>query len=240
VTIKDGDVSVRQVHGRATREWNRRYPLAAGGTAEIVNPNGPIEVMTGPPGSVAVAAELAATGMTDERASQSLDEIQIEEKTAPDRVRIATTRWGGGRRVAYKVTVPEDARVELTANNGALKVAGLRGHVKAMAANGRIELNRLRGTVDAASVNGPVSVRMAEVTGRVRVESTNGQISLEVPKESKATLNLRSVNGGITVTGLDAPEASGRRIRSLESALNGGGPEIDVRVTNGRITIEGK
>ena len=81
---------------------------------------------------------------------------------------------------------------------------------------------------------------MAEVTGRVRVESTNGRISIEVPKDSKATLNVRSVNGGITVTGLTAQEVSGRRIRSLESQLNGGGPEIDVRVTNGRITIEGK
>ena len=72
----------------------------------------------------------------------------------------------------------------------------------------------------------------------MRLESTNGRISLEVPKDTKATLNARSVNGGITV---DWPghrrESTGRRIRNLESQLNGGGPEIDVRVTNGRITI---
>jgi hypothetical protein len=42
------------------------------------------------------------------------------------------------------------------------------------------------------------------------------------------------------VTGLTTQEATGRRIRNLESVLNGGGPEIDVRVTNGRLTIEGK
>ena len=34
----------------------------------------------------------------------------------------------------------------------------------------------------------------------MRLESTNGRISLEVPKDTKATLNVRSVNGGITVT----------------------------------------
>ena len=78
-----------------------------------------------------------------------------------------------------------------------------------------------------------------EVTAPIRLESTNGRIALEVPKDAKATLNARSVNGGITVTGLGTG-ASGRRIRNLESVLNGGGPEIDVRVTNGRITIEGK
>jgi hypothetical protein len=65
-------------------------------------------------------------------------------------------------------------------------------------------------------------------------------VALEIPKDSKATLNARSVNGGLRVTGLTASEPTGRRIRNLESVLNGGGPEIDVRVTNGRATIEGK
>jgi DUF4097 and DUF4098 domain-containing protein YvlB len=107
--------------------------------------------------------------------------------------------------------------------------------------NGRIELTGLRGTVDAATVNGSVSVKMVEITGHVRVECTNGQISIEVPKDAKATLNARSVNGSVSVQGLDTQESTtGRRIRSVEAPLNGGGPEIDIRANNGRITIEGK
>jgi len=115
----------------------------------------------------------------------------------------------------------------------------VRGHVKAMMVNGDLELTGLRGTVDAASVNGELSVKMAEVTGRMRLENTNGRISLEVPKDTKATLNVRSLNSRITVTGLDTQKVEGERIRTLESALNGGGPEIDVRATHGRITISG-
>jgi DUF4097 and DUF4098 domain-containing protein YvlB len=109
-----------------------------------------------------------------------------------------------------------------------------------MVTNGRIELTGLRGSVDVASVNGSITTRMAAVTGRVRLEATNGRVSLEVPKDAKATLSARSVNGGISVTGLNTQEVTGRRIRNIESQLNGGGPEIDVRATNGRITIEGK
>ena len=167
---------------------------------------------------------------------------KIDESVTPAHVKLSTVRGNssGGLEVHYKVTVPPDARVELTGNNGMLKVDGLRGHVKAMVANGGVDLTGLRGSVDAASVNGSISVKMAEVTARIRLETTNGRIALEIPKDSKATLNARSVNGGLTVTGLTVEEASGRRIRNLESALNGGGPEIDVRVTNGRITIEGK
>jgi putative adhesin len=252
VTIReDGDVSVSHLQGRATQEWNRTYPLTAGGRVEVVNTNGPIEVVVGPAGTVEVEVALDARSMTDERAKQLLNESKIEERVTQEHIRLANVRrdetlrgLGNMRRgrleVAYKVTVPADARVEMTGNNGTLKADGLRGHVKAMVANGGIELTGLRGSVDAASVNGAISVKMAEVTGSVRLESTNGRIALEIPKDTKATLNVRSVNGGITVTGLTTQEAEGRRIRNLESVLNGGGPEIEVRVTNGRITITGQ
>ena len=242
VTIKDGDVSVRHYRGRATQEWNRKYPLDPGGQFEITNSGGPVELVVGPPGNVEVTAMMTATSMTDERAAGMLRAARIEETVAADRIALVTPqgRRGGNVDISFKVTVPPDAQVVATLNNDRLKADGLRGHIKAMVANGQIELTGLRGTVDAAAVNGRIFVKMAEVTGRVRVESTNGQISIEVPKDARATLNVRSVNGGITVTGLNAPEATGRRIRSLESQLNGGGPEIDVRVTNGRINIEGK
>ncbi len=242
VTIKDGDVSVRHFQGRATQEWKRTYPLGPRGRFEITNSNGPVEIVAGPAGNVEVAATLTATSMTDERAGEMLRATRIEESVAPDRVTLVSqpNRRGGNVEVSFKISVPPDADVRTTLNNDKLTAEGLIGHIRAMVVNGEMELNGLRGTVDAASVNGPVSVRMAEVTGRVRVEATNGRISIEVPKDAKATLNARSVNGGITVTGLNTQEASGRRIRNLESQLNGGGPEIDVRITNGRITIEGK
>ena len=50
----------------------------------------------------------------------------------------------------------------------------------------------------------------------------------------------RVVNGALEVSGLPIEEPSGRRIRNLEATLNGGGPSIDLRVTNGRLRIAGK
>jgi hypothetical protein len=242
VTIKDGDVSFSQLHGRATQEWNRKYPLSAGGTVEIINANGPIEVTAGGPAVVDVAAVLSARAMTDEQAKELLSAAKIEATATQDRVKLMTVRGNrrGGFAVSYKVSVPPDARVETTLTNGSLKVIGVSGHVKAMVVNGEVDLTGLRGSVDVASVNGSVKVSLAEVTDRVRLEGTNGGIALEIPKDTKAVLTARSVNGGITVTGFTTQEASGRRIRNVESVLNGGGPDIDVRIMNGRITIEGK
>ena len=241
VTIKDGDIKRVSVHAGASQEWTRHYPLTSGGTVEIVNGDGPIEAVVGPPGAVDVSAVIEASAMTEARAKELIHEMRLEESVTPEHVRVATARREGrsGVDVSIKVTLPADARLEMTGNNGRLKADGLGAHVKAMVINGQIELNGLRGTVDAAGVNASVSAKMAEVTGPLRFESTNGRITLEVPKTAKATLNARSVNGNITVTGLTVEEGSGRRIRTLESQLNGGGPEIDVRVTNGRISITG-
>jgi hypothetical protein len=242
ITIKDGDVSFQEARGRATQEFNRTYPLTPDGRVEVVNLNGDIEVGPGAPGTVAVAATMSARAISDERAKALLAESKIDEQATPEHIKLTTVRpaRGGGVEVNYKLTVPPDARLEMTTNNGNLKGGGVAGHVKGIVSNGGIDMAGLRGSVDLALVNGHIVVRMAEVNDRVRLEATNGRLSLEVPRNAKATLNARSVNGSITVTGLNTQEASGRRIRSLESQINGGGPELDVRVTNGRITIEGK
>ena len=245
VTIKDGDISVNHSQGRASREWTRTFELAKGGRLELVNVNGPIEVGVGPAGTVSIQATMSAHAITEDRAKQILDEAEIEESASPEHVRLATVRRNrsrgpGGLEVSYKATVPADARLDINGNNADVTVAGVHGHVKALVVNGRVTLSEMAGSIDAASVNGSIQVKMAAVTDRIRVESTNGRISLELPKSAKATLNARAVNGGISVTGLDTQEASGFRIRNLESTLNGGGPEVELRVMNGRIAIEGK
>ncbi|MEO5740646.1 MAG: DUF4097 family beta strand repeat-containing protein [Vicinamibacterales bacterium] len=244
VTIRDGDIKGVSMRHQVSQEWTRHYTLAEGGRVEIVNVDGPIEIAVGPDRTVDVAAVLSTHAMTEDRAKQILSEAKIEESAGPAHIRVATVRRNrsrgpGGLETSYKVIVPADARVEVNGNNSDLTAKGLR-HIKALVVNGVVVLTDMRGSVDAASVNGHVTARMAEVTDRVRLESTNGRIALEIPKTAKATLNARSVNGNIMVTGLKVEEGTGRRIRTLESSLNGGGPEIDLRVTNGRITIDGK
>jgi len=240
VTIKDGDIKGVSLNATATSEWTRHYPMASGGRVEIINNSGPIDAVVGPAGSVDIAAVIEARAMTETRAKEILSGIKFEESAGADHVRVATVRDSGrGLHVMFRLTLPPDAALEMTGSNGRLKAAGLRAHVKAMTVNGGIELSGMSGTIDAAAVNGTVSAKMAHITGAMRLESTNGRILLEIPTSARATLNARTVNGRITVTGLPAETGTERRVRSLESQLNGGGPEIDLRVTNGRISIAG-
>ena len=96
---------------------------------EIVNNNGPIEAVAGPAGAVDIAAVIEAGAMTEARANEILNEIKIEESAAPDHVRVATirTRGRGGLDITFKVTLPADARLEMTGNDGTLQGQWLAG-----------------------------------------------------------------------------------------------------------------
>jgi hypothetical protein len=61
-----------------------------------------------------------------------------------------------------------------------LKATGLSGPLTQSIVNGS-DLSAMTGGVDAATVNRALSARLDQVTSRVRLEATNGRISLEIP-----------------------------------------------------------
>jgi hypothetical protein len=237
-------VKVGLFSAQATDEWTRTYPLTAGGRIEVVNVNGPIEVSEAPVGAgVEVHASIIAKALTDAGAKAVLSRGRIEETTSPAGVKIETVMPKpnpGSYEVRYKIQMPPGVEANVSTTNGSVKAAGLTGKLKASVVNGPVDLNDMAGALDVTSVNGSVSVKLTNVTAPVRLEMTNGRLTLELPKASRANLSARVVNGRLNVSGFPEAEQQGNRIRNLETVLNGGGPAIDLRMTNGRISITGK
>ena len=243
VNVQNGKASFGVLSSEATDEWTHHYPLSAGGRVEIVNINGPVQLSAGPAGTVEVHATITAKSLTDAGAKELLQRGRIRETAEPARVRLETTiprGVSGSYTVQYDARVPADAVTEISTTNGSLKADGIAGKLKATGVNGRIDLRDVSGGINGIVANGSLTVSLAKVTAQVRLETTNGSLSLTLPADSKANLSARVVNGGLTVTGFQIDQPTGRRIRDLEAGLNGGGPDIDLRTTNGRITVEGK
>jgi hypothetical protein len=243
VKIKDGKASVGVVSAEATDEWTHHYPLAADGLVEIVNLNGSIEVTTGAAGTVDVHASIKAKTMTEAGARDILAKGKVEETAEPARIHIETMMprgVHGSYEVRYDVTVPPGTRMEVSTTNGPLKVSGLEGKLKATAINGKVDLQEMSGGIDSVVANGALTVNLTRVTAPVRLEVTNGSLVLDLPAATQANLTARVINGQFGVSGLKVAEPTGRRIKDLEASLNGGGPELSARVTNGRLSIEGK
>ena len=246
VTVLAGcDLSVGNLTERATEEWTRSYPLAAGGEIRIGNTNGRVEV-EGVEGAttVEIKAEKIARSATETGAKELLPRITIREDAQPDRVTVETEKMNGimigaAFEVRYHVRAPKGAVVNVTTTNGGIGLTALAGKIIAHTTNGGVTAKELTGGIEARSTNGGVSIDFARLgTERVSARTTNGGVTIMLPDSAKADVTARCTNGGIIVSPdltLAVTEQSRRR---LEGRLNGGGTSIDLQTTNGGVRIK--
>ena len=239
INVGEHGFSMDVATGKAQDEWTRSYTIESGGRLEIVNVNGVINAAPSDGAQVEVRAERRVKARTDEAARDVLNQIQMAEEVAPNRVRIETKVPKMRRidqRVEYWVKVPKGLSVSFETVNGGVRVENLDGRIEASTTNGGIRGKGLRGPVKADTTNGGVEVEMAAVTGDIALETTNGGIRLFLPQNAKANVEASCTNGGITVEGpsIETSEKSRRRFRGT---INGGGPRVSAETTNGGIRI---
>jgi len=230
----------------AKDQWQRHYTLTDGGTLEIRNTNGLIQVEPGDGHDVTVSAERVVKAATDEAAKAALAAFEIQESSAPDHISLdSTSRTGmnltGNRRVDFHVRVPRTTNVRLHTTNGNIEVSGpLSGTFRAETTNGGVRATGLENSAKASTTNGEVSLQVTRIgEDGVSCETTNGRIELVVPPNLNARLSARVTNGGIQTDGLTLTNISEQSRRRLEATLGTGGPSINLETTNGGVEIRG-
>ncbi len=232
-----------QAEGRS--EWKKDYTLTPGGTLEILNTNGVIEVDAAEGTKVSITAERIAKAYTDAEAKQAAEAIEIRETVSGSSItldaKVANTGlFGGNREVRFHVRAPKGTLLKLSNTNGNIDVRDMTGQLQLATTNGRIRGVNLEGSTRAETTNGVVDLDYAALGDNgVTAETTNGRVVVTVPKTVKARVSARVTNGGITTEGLPLEMTENSR-RRLTATLNGGGPEIRVETTNGGVTIRGK
>jgi DUF4097 and DUF4098 domain-containing protein YvlB len=235
------ELAVASFKAEARDEWTRSYPLGAGGSVEIGNTNGTIEVTQTSGATVEVRAERVAKAASDEAAKDLLRQLEIREDISASRVKLETKtpqgiRWGGVE-VRYFVTVPSGTAVKVDNTNGKIRLTDLTGAVTAETTNGGVSGTGLAGAVRASTTNGGVDIDVSAVhADGIVLETTNGGVSLSLPADARADVSASCTNGGISV---DLPiEKDGESSRrSLRGRLNGGGPRVSLETVNGGVRI---
>lgn len=227
----------------AKDQWTRSYPISATGALSIVTGNGRVVIETADITTIDIWAERIVKAGTEEAANEQLTMIDMHEEVGADRVSIdGSTRGltiGTSRRINYVVKVPQTIAVTLESSNGDISVAGLTGAFRASASNGRIVGTDLRGGAHVSTSNGVVELTMAAVTADVTAATTNGQVTVTLPRGTNATLSARVTNGKISHDNLDLQVTETSR-RRLDGRLGTGGPLIRVETTNGAVRILGR
>jgi hypothetical protein len=143
-----------------------------------------------------------------------------------------------GYSVSYEIFVPRRIDLRLTTNNGPVAVDGVTGRMELRAHNGPLALTGLGGDVHARADNGPLAVRLggSRWSGAgLDAATTNGPVTLSIPRGYQATLTTGTVNGPMNI---DIPlTVQGRFPRQFTTELGGGGPPVRAVTTNGPVVV---
>jgi hypothetical protein len=220
-----------------SKEFNQTYPLQPGGSFELQNVNGTVDVQTWDRDVVEVRAVKTA-----KHKESDLDLVSIDVDAKPGAVAV-TTRYpqneGVDVNVEYVVHVPHCAHVErLGTVNGTLRVAGVEAIEDLRTVNGNIEVYEGGGSVHAHTTNGNVHLellRLQDKNGAI-AETTNGSVLLAVPPDTHADLEARCLNGNF-FSELPLALESTQRPRETHGKLGKGGAPIRLHTINGGIRV---
>jgi DUF4097 and DUF4098 domain-containing protein YvlB len=114
-------------------------------------------------------------------------------------IRTASNR--GNQDVRLEVKVPRELlRVELSSDNGVIKLSDVKAEILVTGTNGSIELTDVVGVSKIRTVNGSIRATLLEASDRaMEFDSTNGTIDLTVPLGFEADLDASTVHGTINV-----------------------------------------
>jgi len=190
--------------------------------------------------------------------------IRVEERQTGDAVEIEVRYphhdfvigWRSGR-VDVIIQMPRQGKVNLRTGDGKIDVAELKGEMDLHTGDGSINLDGVDGKLRATTGDGHIQAngRFDELAlktgdGHVdvrakngsslatgwRLETGDGSVSLEVPGDLAADVDLHTSDGHID---LDVPVQAEGRIRQNEirGKLNGGGSLLTIRTGDGSIHL---
>ncbi|OQX94611.1 hypothetical protein B6I21_09230 [candidate division KSB1 bacterium 4572_119] len=192
-----------------------------------------------------------AKGMT--RLNINSSGLTVEEEN--NVIEVSVDSW----RRAYDLNIKVPRRTSLKLNcmnNGDILVENVEGEFEVENLNGAVTLRNVSGSVTAHSLNKDVTVTLNKVDAKksMSFSTMNGDIDVTFPKNTKATLKLKSDMGDIysdfdmskhkitkKVDKKDSRGSGGKYKvvveNTMQVALNGGGSEMQFTSFNGDIYV---
>lgn len=191
--------------------------------------------------------------------------IRIEEHQTGDLVEINVRyphhnfviEWGE-HRVDITIQMPREGKVNLRTGDGKIEISGLKGDMDLHSGDGSETLDGVDGNLHASTGDGhirangrfdaldlktgdghlEVSAKAGSaLAGDWRLETGDGNVTLEVPSELSADVDLHTSDGHID---LDMPVTTTGKTQGNEvrGKLNGGGSLLTIRTGDGSIHLK--
>jgi len=200
---------------QAREDFHYSYPLQPGGSLDLTNTNGSVEIT----GWDRESIDVSGTKYAPEQSGLSAIQVKVNAtgNNATVSTEIPQRSLHGSYGARYRIRVPRKirlARAETT--NGSIEVEDLEGGGRLRSTNGKLSLARLIGDYDLETTNGSIS--LDDCSGLANAETTNGSVR---GRMKQGSVIARSTNGPIDLT-FDRPVES---------------KPIRVTTTNGSVTL---
>lgn len=250
-------VSVFAVLPAHADEWSKTYNIAGKPDLRIETSDANIRVTTWDQNTIEAR-------VTTSRYKIGEDGIRVEEHQNGDSVEIEvryphhnfSVDWGN-RRVDIVIQMPREGRVNLHTGDGKIDLAGFKGDMDLKSGDGSENLEGVDGKLHASTGDGHITahgrfdelelktgdghvdVRAAQgstLAAGWRLETGDGNVSLEIPPDLSADVSLHTSDGHID---LDMPITTEGKIRQNEvhGKLNGGGNSLTIHTGDGSIHL---
>ena len=260
VLILSGFVSAWAAVPARADEWSKTYNLTGPPDLRVETSDANIHVSTWDHSSI--EARVTTTGYTigDDgiriEEHQTGDMVEIEVRYPHHGV---TINWGNtmGHRVEIAIHMPREGRVDLHTGDGKIDLGNFKGVMALRSGDGSQEIDGVDGKLRATTGDGDIrangrfddlelktgdgrldaraAVGSALVTGW-RLESGDGSVTLEIPENLAADVDLHTGDGHID---LDMPVTTTGKIRQnqVRGKLNGGGNLLVIHTGDGSIRL---
>jgi DUF4097 and DUF4098 domain-containing protein YvlB len=240
-------------------EWSKTYTLTGNPDLRVDTSDANIHVSTWDQKTIVAK-------VTTRNYKIGNDGIRIEEHQSGDVVEIdvhyphhVQFNWGNSlsHRVDIEIQVPRQGRVDLHTGDGKIELAGFQGEMQVRTGDGSIELQEVDGKLRATTGDGHIRAdgrfdelevktgdgsveakasRGSSLTTGWRLETGDGSVSLEVPENLAADVDLHTGDGHID---LDLPVTTSGKIRENEvhGQMNGGGNLLTIHTGDGSIRL---
>lgn len=238
-------------------EWTKTYNISGKADLRVETSDANIRVTTWDQNTIEAK-------VVTQRYKIGEDGIRVEERQNGDAVEIEVRyphhnfniEWGN-HRVDIIIQMPREGRVNLRSGDGKIEIAGLKGEMDVHTSDGSENLDGVDGKLrastgdghirasgrfdelDLKSGDGHVEVRAAvgsSLSTGWRLETGDGNVSLEVPGDLGADVDLHTGDGHID---LEMPVTTEGKIREGEvrGKLNGGGGSLMIHTGDGSIHL---
>jgi hypothetical protein len=223
----------------AEGHFDRTLEVGETTVLDVVAPAGSIEVHSGDPGRVHVAADFTLRPLFWQDATHLARELEnhppIEQEG--NLVRIGQLRPPlpaslAGLRVNYRIEAPPRSELRVRTGAGTVQVVGLAGPVRATTGSGDIELNGIAGDTELTTGSGDIQGR--DLGGSVELRTGHGDVRLE---RVGATVRATTGSGDITVA--DAHGTISIRTGHGDVRLERPAGDVRVRTGAGDVTVRG-